>query len=144
MLVFVVEILDRKNIPNEFNLKFGSAIIYSIFSELVTNHTFPSPSLFLMDVPSPSLLFLLVYFFPLLSGVKRKLCTYFQMLHLHVQPDTAAQLGTEGGLLQLSPEKQLENSSLWLPRVIVFSKLWVIISPDSPLHIIISAVSFQV
>lgn len=97
-----------------------------------------------MDVPSPSLLFLLVYFFPLLSGVKRKLSTYFQMLHLHVQPDSAAQLGTEGGLLQLSPQKQLENSCLWLPRVIVFSKLLVIISPDSPLHIIISAVSFQV
>lgn len=80
MLVFVVEILDRKNIPSEVNLKFGSVTIYSIFSELVTNHTFPSASLFLMDVPAPSSLFLLVYCFSLLSGIKKKLSTHFQML----------------------------------------------------------------
>lgn len=92
ILVFAMEILDRKNIPSEVNLKFGSVTIYYFFSELGTNHTFPAASLFLMDVPAPSLLFLLVYFFPLLFGVKRKLSTYFQMLHLHVQPDTAVQL----------------------------------------------------
>lgn len=97
ILVFAMEILDRKNIPSEVNLKFGSVTIYYFFSELGTNHTFLAASLFLMDVPAPSLLFLLVYFFPLLFGVKRKLSTYFQMLHLHVQPDTAVQLGTEGG-----------------------------------------------
>lgn len=97
ILVFAAEILDRKNIPGEVNLKFGSVTIYSIFSELGTNHIFPAASLFLMDVPTPSSLFLLVYFFPLLLGVKRKLSTYFQMLHLHVQSDTAVQLGTEGG-----------------------------------------------
>lgn len=97
ILVFAAEILDRKNIPSEVNLKFGSVTIYSIFSERGTNHIFPAASLFLMDVPTPSLLFLLVYFFPLLLGVKRKLSTYFQMLHLHVQSDTAVQLGTEGG-----------------------------------------------
>lgn len=97
ILVFAMEILDRKNIPSEVNLKFGSVTIYYFFSEFGTNHTFLAASLFLMDVPAPSLLFLLVYFFPLLFGVKRKLPTYFQMLHLHVQPDTAVQLGTEGG-----------------------------------------------
>lgn len=96
ILVFAMEILDRKNIPSEVNLKFGSVTIYYFFSELGTNHTFLAASLFSMDVPAPSLLFLLVYFFPLLFGVKRKLSTYFQMLHLHVQPDTAVQLGTEG------------------------------------------------
>lgn len=75
-MLVCVEILDRKNILSEVNLKFGSVTIYSIFSEFVTNDTFPSASLFLMDVPVLSLLFLLVYFFPLLSGIKRKLSTY--------------------------------------------------------------------
>lgn len=70
ILVFAMEILDRKNIPSEVNLKFGSVTIYYFFSELGTNHTFLATSLFSMDVPAPSLLFLLVYFFPLLLGLK--------------------------------------------------------------------------
>lgn len=105
MPVFVVEILDRKNIPSEVNLKFGSVTIYSIFSELVTNHTFPSVSLFLMDVPVPSSLFLLVYFFSLLSGVKRKLSTYFQMLPICMFSLTLLLSWELKGLLQLSPHK---------------------------------------
>lgn len=112
MLVFV-EILDRKNILSEVNMKFGSVTIYSIFSEFVTNHTFPSASLFLLDVPVLSLLFLLVYFFPLLSGIKRKHSTYLlpDAPYLHVQPDTAAQLGTEGGCYSCALKK-LEKHSL--------------------------------